>query len=121
MADGRLDIESRIDFFARVEDIIRIEEGFYLGKEVEHCFAKHLIEVGGADYAVVVFAADRTTAVNGCFEEFFRHFHNQGGGGFVSEIKQGIEMEVAIASVAVDSGLDVEFFEQAFDAGEEFG
>ena len=42
-AHSRLDIEVRIDFFAWIENIIRIKDVFSLYKQFKHIFTKHFV------------------------------------------------------------------------------
>ncbi len=73
----------------------------------------------GANDAVVVFAADIAFVLDGGVVESLGHTLDEEWGIGLGEIKKRIEMEVTIATMAMDSRLHVELFEESFDFEEE--
>ena len=67
-----------------------------------------------------MFATDIAFVFDGGVVEFLGHFHYQLWRGFVCKIKEGVEVEVTIATVSMDGGLHVKFFEEFFDFTKEF-
>ncbi len=90
-------------------------------EELEHMLAKEFVQERSADDAVVVLAADITLVLDSSVVEFLSHFLDEERGGFVGEIKQGIEVEVTVATMTMDRSSDVEFLEKLLYFHKELG
>ena len=121
VSDVVADIEARIDLLAWVEDIFRVKDMLSFFEDFEHLFGEHFMEVWCANNTVVVLTTNVTLELYRGVVKGVSHFFYECRCGFVGEVQERVEVEVAITTMTMNRCGDVELFEELLNLHEELG